>query len=381
MKKILFLLLTMIILSCNHTNSHIQSNNYVIKGKVTGFNDSTKVFLTDINIDKTIDSTFIIKDTFYFSGKFKNDSVPEQLWLEVKPDAKKLSFYTNLLIKNGDNVTINGDKKDFPFYLKIKGSKTQDEAFILDSATRDLNSNYDALIQTYFSLNEKEKESEKGKKLVDSLNKISNKISQIEKDYIQKHINTFNGVIELYYNRKQFDKDTIKKLFDKVNNTIKNSKYGKRISFYINNKILAIGDSYHDFKAINQKSDSVKLSDYINDNKYILLDFNATYCGPCVLSVDELKEINSKYGDKITIIGFNVDSNKDIWDKGLKRDSISWPSLWDGKGNSSSTYIIYGISGVPTFFLIDPNGKIMDKDVGYEKRSLIEMLKKNKIIK
>lgn len=380
MRKLILLFLVIQIISCNNNEKTAQLKNtdYNIKGKITGFTDSTKVYLKDINLDKDIDSTFIIKDTFSFSGKFKNDFVPEQLWLYINLNNGKDFYYTNLLIRNGDNVLIKGDKKNFPFSLNINGSKTQDEAKILDEKTRNLNIEYDKLVKEYFKIDEKDEK--KKKEIGDKLKNINKQIDSITKEYVKKHFNSFNAIITLGYDKELLPKDTIKKMFVKTGTIIKNSKYGKKIGFYINNHIIKEGKQIYDFTAITQKGDTVKVSDYLNNNRYLLLDFNATYCGPCIQSVDELKDIYKKYSDKINIVGFNVDINKNIWEKGLKRDKKPWISLWDGKGNTSNTYLKYGISGVPTFFIINPEGKIIKKQIGYSKGNLIELLKNEKII-
>ncbi len=380
MKNFILAVFIILITSCNNdkTKTINKTSEYNIKGTITGFADSTKVYLKDINLEQDIDSTFILKDTFRFTGKFENNSVPEQLWLYINLNKGKDFFYTYLLIRNNDRVVITGDKKDFPFCLNIKGSKTQEIANILNAQTRDLNIEYDKLMKQYFSLNENDKKT--GEKIAKNLKELRKQITEIKKKYIKKYINSYNGIIELNYNKKLFSKDTIRELFSQVDSTIQNSKYGKKIEFYINNEILKKGDKYSDFSAINQKGDTVKFSKYLTDNKYLLLDFNSTYCGPCMQSIDELKEIYNKYSNKITIVSFNVDNNKKIWEKELQRDQTKWMNLWDGKGNASSTYIKYGISAVPTFFILNPKGEIIEKQIGYGKGILTELLKKNEII-
>ena len=351
----------------------------MITGKITGFPDSTKIYLKNINLDEDIDSTFLVKDSFQFKGKFQQDSVPEQLWLYLRLNEGKEFYYTNLLVKNNDTIVITGNKDDFPDYINKTGSRTQEVANSLNVLTRDLEAKYSKLINEFFALNEKDKET-KGKKLIAEFNNIRNEIQQIEKDFLKKNYNTFYGVIKLSYYKKMFPKDTLKMMIENLNPTIRNSKYGQVIETYVNSKIVDENDKFYNFTAQDQKGNKVNFADLFEKDKYILLDFTATYCGPCVLSAKELKEINNKYSDKVKIVSFNVDPKKEVWEKGLKRDKVDWVSLWDGKGNFSKTYIKYGIQGVPTFFLINPEGIVIKKERGYGENLLTKMLKENGVI-
>jgi alkyl hydroperoxide reductase subunit AhpC len=95
------------------------------------------------------------------------------------------------------------------------------------------------------------------------------------------------------------------------------------------------------------------------------------------MSAKELRQIN-KNNDTIQVVSFSVDANKKSWLHSLKRDTVTWTSLWDGKGRFSDTYTIYGIHGVPTFFIINPEGKILKTWFGYGDGLINETLKKMK---
>lgn len=114
-----------------------------------------------------------------------------------------------------------------------------------------------------------------------------------------------------------------------------------------------------------------KLSDY--RGKYILLDFWASWCGPCIRAFPELREVTEKYRDRITLIGLNSDREKD-WRAVSERLALSWLNL-----NIEQTPELaarYGVSGIPHQVLISPEGEIIDFWRGYREGEVEETLKK-----
>jgi peroxiredoxin len=146
----------------------------------------------------------------------------------------------------------------------------------------------------------------------------------------------------------------------------KQSLFGQRIGNYLKvGDILNKGNNITDFEALDKDGNKHRLSEI--KGKYILLDFSTTYCGPCIESLEDLKIISKKYAEQLGIVSFSGDGGKATWLKGISRDQPAWLSLWDGKGSYGETILKYGVTGYPTFFLIDPQGKIVSKWSGYGK--------------
>ena len=112
--------------------------------------------------------------------------------------------------------------------------------------------------------------------------------------------------------------------------------------------------------------------------KYVLLDFWASWCGPCRGENPNVVAAYEKFKDKnFTILGVSLDNNKEAWEKAIKDDGLTWTQVSDLKGWSSAAVTAYAVHSIPTNFLIDPRGRIIAHDLRGEQltRALEEIFK------
>ena len=108
----------------------------------------------------------------------------------------------------------------------------------------------------------------------------------------------------------------------------------------------------------------LSLSDFTRKGKYILLDFWASWCGPCREENPALRNIYKDFKNKnFTIIGISLDKSKERWIDAIKKDSLSWPQVSDLKFWENEIAKAYYLRSIPSNFLLDPNGKIIAKNV------------------
>lgn len=358
MKKSLFLFL---ILCCTH--SLVQAQQYLISAELTGFPERTRFYLKDLDADVVIDSAEIIGGKFAMKGK---STQVKGLWLYARPNNQ--FHYTNLLI-GPEQVQVKGDIKDFPWDVQLTGSKNQDIANKLKNQTKTFWKNRDSLVNLLMPyLMKAPTDSTKAimRPLEKQINKIDSAVDEITIKFIKENINSYTGLQEFYWKRNYFKKPEFEALFNTVNPELRSSNFGQRITNYLKvGDALKKGDTFYDFEASDIKGKKYRLSNY--KGKYILLDFTETYCGPCILSAEDLKILETKYADKLQIISFYAETNKKTMQEGLTRDKPAWPSIWDGKGNYSEITLKYGVRGYPTFVVIGPDGKILSRFSGYGK--------------
>ena len=130
------------------------------------------------------------------------------------------------------------------------------------------------------------------------------------------------------------------------------------------------GAQFVDFEGVDDANKAVRLSDYVGKGHYVLVDFWASWCGPCRREIAHLKKVRDAYTDKGLVILGTV-----VWDemqdhlKAMKELEITWPQIF----NKTEATELYGIAGIPQIILFDPAGKIVARDLrGEEINKLLD---------
>lgn len=137
-------------------------------------------------------------------------------------------------------------------------------------------------------------------------------------------------------------------------------------------KKLAIGQPAPQFEAYTPNNKTVKLSDY--QGKYVLVDFWASWCVPCRKENPNLVRIYNSYNDKgFDILGVSLDNNPGSWMRAIEEDKLPWTNISDLKAWSSNLIIDYRIKAIPSSVVLDPDGKIVAKNL--RSKELEDLLK------
>ncbi|WP_276378964.1 TlpA disulfide reductase family protein [Flavobacterium sp. H4147] len=202
--------------------------------------------------------------------------------------------------------------------------------------------------------------------LVDQNIKIN---KQSEFEFIKKNPNSFIAPDLLYHILMQEDEqisyDTIKNLYNKLSPEVKKSYGGKQLAEkLIYSKNSRIGSLAPDFKGRDVNDNLLQLSSFRN-NKCVLLDFWASWCGPCREDFPFLKEIYFKYKDKgLEIISVSRDEKLDLWRNTIKTENVEKWKHFSIKENKSAIEDIYAVTGIPVKILIDKDGNIIGRWIG-----------------
>ncbi|GAA3570401.1 TlpA disulfide reductase family protein [Snuella lapsa] len=193
-----------------------------------------------------------------------------------------------------------------------------------------------------------------------------NKQKQLDvyRSFIYENPNSLVSAETLNNLKFLYGKEGTQELFQPMSETIKSSQLGQNISNFIDlYQTPEINEEYIDFELQNQYGEKVKLSEHLGE-EYTLIEFWASWCVPCRRSNPELIEIYEAFKDKgLNIIGVSVDEDKASWIQAIKEDGLAWINVSDLKGKENTAALKYGITAVPTNFLINNKGIIIAKDV------------------
>ena len=121
-------------------------------------------------------------------------------------------------------------------------------------------------------------------------------------------------------------------------------------------KRTAVGLPYTDFNALTSDGNERALSDFVGKSDFLIVDFWASWCGPCRRSMPALKELLLKHSDRLAIVGVSVDESEESWIQAFEALELTWPQIRDAKEEGSKAY---GITAIPHTVLISRDGTIL----------------------
>ncbi len=328
-KPLFFLLLIIITLtSCKKTEQINKEEKFYLSVTAKNFPDSTKVYLYNRNIDKNIDSAFVLNERFEFAGKV---ALPSLCYLNFYDEQNNpIEPYTYFFLEN-DSISIDGVFSDF-IDATVTGSKQTD------------------LLATYNVITTKS-------------TKENRKRNQL--DFLFSNANNQMALNQLLYRKKEVAKDSLLLFYERLDSINANSPKGQELLAYAKAVDIKVGDKFRDITAVDLNGTEHSLSDY--QGKIILLDFWGTGCYPCrQQNRKEFPKLVQKYDeDDFVLISYSLDTQMKWWKKASEEDEISWLNLSDLKGMKSENVHKYAVTAIPNSFLIDREGVVVKTFTGF----------------
>ncbi len=200
-------------------------------------------------------------------------------------------------------------------------------------------------------------------KFMDEYTKLEAEEEQITRNYIRRYPERNYSQELLHISAKTYGADSTKALFTLMPEAFKQSAEGKDIQRYLDlHQPLQPGDRYANVTQPDTSGNPLALSSL--EGKWVLLEFWASWCGPCREENPALRQVYDAYQNKgFEIYAVSLDHKKDAWTKAIIADTLPWHHVSDLKKDYNDAALIYGINGVPSNVLINPEGKIVARNL------------------
>lgn len=350
-KKILIILISILfIVSCT-------SKDYNIRGEVDskGLNGITVFIKEKVNREWiSIDSTVIADKSFVFKGVSDTAKIADIMYEFPEKNFVRQAF----VLENG-KISVRIDSIGFMY---ISGTKQND---LLQKYQNEKKEIYALQEKNYIAQKDTTISAEKLKTLIKNMFILEQKEIQLDIKYSTKHINTLVGThifIKSFYGMSISQKDSILSLMDAETRNV------KRINEIINDltieKKVAVGQQFTDFNLPDTETGFISLSEMLGKSDYVLIDFWASWCSPCIRSLPSLKETYNKYKrDKFQILGVSLDEDKVAWKEAIKNHQLTWHHVSDLNGWKCQGARIYAVNSIPCTVLINNKGEIIGRNL------------------
>jgi peroxiredoxin len=356
MKRLNIIILFLVL--CITSFAQLNKFNYAINGFIEGLNNDSTILLI-----KTYDRQGILKvDTLYSIAKdnhfsFSGKSIAmRDASIRLGGVSARRSF--SLFIEEGV-ISLKG-KIDSLDHISVTGTPGNEEYMLKKKSESKL---YGSITDLMAQIKGLGGNTDEVKKIETQINILRDSIKGGRIGFISTHKNSPASAIYLYVLQDQLTINQLENLYSGLSPQIKNLGYVKNIPAKINaRKKSAIGNIAPEFTAIDISGKKFSLSDF--RGSFVLLEFWASWCIPCRADNVHLKKLYDSYRDRgLVIIGISLDDKKEKWVKAIMEDNLPWIHTSELNAFENKLARLYGVQPIPDNFLLDPQGKIIARQV------------------
>lgn len=349
-----------------------QSNSYKISGSVSsseGLADGDTLFVTKDLQTGIPSDTLIIED-----GKFKLSGETDSTALCMIYSAKRNEINAAFFMEPG---TIDIQLTDQPGGSRVGGTTCNNQWQTLNDSVMSIGKEINRIAEHIYGNNLSQEEQQKGMEQIDKLNK---RFAELVVKTAEKNIdNEFGYFLLTYYPEELIDNNTRAKLIKELPAEMRQRTAIKQMEQTINAAAkTAEGSTIKDFTQKTPDGTEISLMDEVKKHKVTVIDFWASWCGPCRQEMPFMMQMYDKHQSKgLGIIGISLDNDKDAWIKGTEALGFTWPQMSDLKGWENEIAQHFQVTSIPHTIVVDQKGTILRRGLrGEELESFVaEQLK------
>jgi peroxiredoxin len=330
----------------------VRPAGFHLEGRLKGLEEGSSVVMTDANRPTdTLARSKVKAGAFVLTGHFEEPSLVNLNFISAK---KK----TSLFIGN-ESVSISGNMDNLST-LQVKGSSSETDFLAFEQIFNPYFAQINQLSQLANSPEGVEKKDSIGNAYQFTIMSLQVKVDSFISTKRNSYVSPFLLVV---VNQLSDDVFLLERRLQSLSPEVQQSMYGKYLKDQIEiGKIGAIGSEALDFTQNDTSGKPVSLSSF--KGKYVLVDFWASWCKPCRMENPNVLAAYERFKAKnFTILGVSLDRSREAWIKAIEDDRLIWSQVSDLQFWNNAVAQQYRIQQIPQNILIDPNGKIVGKNL------------------
>lgn len=324
------------VLACCALTGWAQENNYTIRANVEPLIKyyrapekelTDSVYLLDVTTKKPITEKIALQD-------------PTNVELSGYVDSPKI---IQLMIFQ----TFEGWSRNLYFPLFLEPGN-----IVVNAEAESSNAEGTPLNNAFYPCNRKIREAVK-----DGNNELA---AQLSADYVLEHKNDLSAVLMLYGMKNKTDAEAkvLLNIIEQCGESVRHHPLIESLYKRLNHPLN--GDMFKDF-AVEYEGKTTRLSDYVGKGKYVLVDFWASWCGPCRAEIPNLIKVYEQYKEKgFVVLGVAVNDKPEDTLKAIEKDKITYPQILNSQNIAAETY---DFNSIPTIYLFGPDGRVVAHDL------------------